>query len=237
MIDLKKYLTGNNEIRLEYMKKWQKEIKYLYRYRHINEKREYEIEALEKRDIFCSSFDKLNDGEEGIIIRELLRKFPSSMKKQVKKQLEELRKKFGVACFSKVEPYNTYAEYMWENYAGNGEGICIQYNISDMIDKNFYIIPVKYVKKLNIRDFLEENTFVSELTYVMKHCCGSDKDKKNRIWEIEQEWRHMIEIDNEYGKYSEIYLQPAKIFIGKRLKEIYKNKIYKMLSDIEIVEL
>lgn len=229
---VKEYLTEPNKERCSFMK----EVEYLYRYRPLKENANRELEILKNKSIYCSSFNNLNDDEEGIIIMELLSKFPSKIKSDVRKKLKDFRKKYGVTCFSTVNPEEDCAEYMWDNYAGAGKGICIQYNISELIEKKFYVLPVIYVDRINYNDFIKGEEFIAELSYVMKHRRGEDKNKTKKNWQRECEWRHIEEINEEQGNYSKKHIEPEKVFLGKDLEKGLKEKI-KSITDKKIIQL
>lgn len=238
---IKEYSISDNDKKIDIMKEWETKVKTLYRYRPINSEKKYseETDALEKKDVYCSNFEKLNDPDEGIIIREILFNAPKNIASNLRKKLEKFRANYGVSCFSEIEPQGNDAENMWENYAGAGEGICIQYKVSDMIKNNFFIIPVTYVKSLKYKDLEYKGKSVADLTFATKHILGKNKEGQEKVWKKEREWRHIIELDNDNkeGKYSNVYLEPEKIYFGKKLNKQYKEKIREICPNIEIIEL
>lgn len=231
-----KYLLGSNEERLAIMQEWEKTYPVIYRYRAIDEDRLYEFEALEKGDIYCSSFDKLNDDDEGIILRELIANCPKEIMRQTTKKLKDMRKQYGVSCFTEVGPQDVHSDYMWDNYALGSKGICIQYRFQNLIENNLFVIPITYANKIHFESFRAEGTFLADLAYATKHRIGRDKDGNRREWFHEQEWRHIEKLKEGAGIYCGVNIVPEKIYCGKKLDKNYIQRIKDMYPSI-VVEL
>lgn len=111
-----------------------------------------------------------------------------------------LRNALFVCCLS--ETYNSFP--MWGYYAAEHRGICIGYDLRELIEK-YECMPVIYRDKL--------------ITYKE----GDDKNmtlltlSKSIEWKHEQEWRIVIQSEEDRGKDGIIQMDfptPKRIFIG-----------------------
>lgn len=113
---------------------------------------------------------------------------------------------------------------LWENYAKNYSGICIEYKKQDFVNRNFHIMPVYYKKKKLVSDFFSfvpKNRGKSiELKQNEKFHPSMLLAYKTLKWDYEKEWRHI-----EFIKEDEL---PA---IG-----IYNNDPMKILNNVTIEE-
>lgn len=235
--DIKEYVFGKTEKKISIMKGWGVETPDLFRYRGMTEYPDRELEALRNNNIWCSPFNMLNDPEEGINIRNISR-LVFKYNPVTFVGLKIVRKQYGVSCFTKVDPLSQNADDMWNRYANNRNGICIQYKMSDMIQKSFFIIPVTYIEKMKIFDFWYKNRFFAELSFATKYKYGKDTEKIRQNWEQEQEWRHIIKLDKRgRGQYCEISLKAHTVYLGQNLDREHKERLKTLLTDVKIVEL
>ena len=142
-----------------------------------------------------------------------------------KKMRDEIRNECLVAC---ITQNNT--KYMWENYAQNGEGICLEYDMADVLlghDSMLKIFPVRYVED---RNKTEDIFFTSKELNDTDEAFDNARRKyllscmtKNRIpFSQEREWRLLCEYqelnDGENGKLYD-FVPPTKIVLGKNISK------------------
>lgn len=122
------------------------------------------------------------------------------------RKAKELQSCIFVACFSEVN--NSFP--MWGYYAADHKGLCISYNLRELISK-FDCMPVIYAKELVTykENDSDRNILLSALT-------------KSKEWEHEREWRIIKQSDEHKGQKGiilEKFAEPIELFIGCRQKE------------------
>nr|WP_315022150.1 DUF2971 domain-containing protein [uncultured Aminipila sp.] len=252
---IKKYLSIDNGERLSLILESCKDEKYLYRYRTLTD---YELKALHEKRIWLQTFNKQNDCEEGLtsfITKDIVKKSKSinlknlyskakdnhiakksikNLEEQVENKLIEIRKNYGLICFSTL----CDNQYMWEKYADIGKGICIVYSKEEMVRQEFHVCPVIYQKeKSNVMDYFDfvdiHNTIVINenkrsipMIYITKN---------DRKWGKEEEWRHIEVIPHKQdGKYCDTIIKPEAIYIGYNIDPVNREKIVQYCKQEEI---
>lgn len=122
------------------------------------------------------------------------------------KKAKELQSSLFVACFSEVN----HSFPMWGYYAAEHKGLCIGYNLRELISK-YNCMPVIYTSELVIykENDHDRNILLSALT-------------KSNEWKHEREWRIIKRSHENKGKKGiilEKFVEPIELFIGCRQEE------------------
>lgn len=170
----------------------------IFRYRAGNEN---DKDSLTNNYIWLSNITEVNDKFEGLneikydkvkLNYEFLK---NELKNRVDAIIEEVREKFYIACFTETETNDE----MWNKYADNGHGYCIEYYFGDFKE---FLFPVIYKKsKLVDIDKFDENEMRRSLI------------TKYTKWSKENEWRILWPYDGKKEK-------------GKRIKQPIPKAIY-----------
>lgn len=128
------------------------------------------------------------------------------------KELQKVRNRYGVACFTINKPNDNMA--MWAHYAENYNGFCLKYNFGKVVgalsnqiyDKYAYHLlqhlhKVKYLKKFKQLDAkillslpLDK---IYNSSYVNKYVRGT-MDKKYYQWNYENEYRLILDKEDKF---------------------------------------
>lgn len=132
--------------KIEYLKKIIKNNK-VYKYISFQENADIKIQTLKDNKIWFSFYKTLNDETEFSI--------DYKMKKVVdrtgySKQHIEFLINYLTEMYDVFSLTYAYEDYMWDEYASNGNGVCIEYNIGNYD----FLYPVEYCDKDTI-DFTE----------------------------------------------------------------------------------
>lgn len=128
------------------------------------------------------------------------------------KESRSIQESVFIACFSE----KCDSMLMWSHYSDEHRGICVGYNLHELIEK-YNCFPVIYSNKMPQRKELDigkkDRLYESILT-------------KSKDWEYEAEWR-IIDIDEkkagQNGKLIE-FIKPVAIYMGKRQQDtVSKN--------------
>lgn len=229
--------------------------------------KEYEIDDLKESEIYLCRprvFDDLEDCEWIDNIKELVQYRVQNLKeyKKLKKQVdsniyEEVENKLRqnpryikmqekaknmclIACVT-----DKMNDYMWEHYASDSEGICLEYDIEEVLDAiknlNIRIFPVRYVDdrlqtkdiQFGVEEYEEETGELMERKYILS--CMT----KNKIpYARESEWRTLCEnVDDEIvnGKKFD-FIKPCKIYLGKNCSNNnrFHEEIIKVAKELGI---
>lgn len=136
------------------------------------------------------------------------------------RKTEALRSALFVACFS--ETNNSFP--MWGYYAADHKGMCLGYNLYDLVEK-YQCMPVIYSNELLFygEDSSERNILANTLT-------------KSDEWIHEREWRIVIKDDINVGESGIIrdFVLPKEIYIGcQQQKTIAENNDSRMSQNKE----
>ncbi len=125
------------------------------------------------------------------------------------RKTEALRSSLFVACFSEVN--NSFP--LWGYYAADHKGMCLGYNLYELI-KKYQCMPVIYSEKLLFynEDDSQRNILANTLT-------------KSSEWAHEQEWRIVINDNSNMGQRGIVkeFIKPQEIYIGCRQQETVKE--------------
>ena len=201
----------------------------IYRYRKgLN----WDLQNLKSNQIrLCSAF-YFNDPYDCLVTVDcgLKASYPKSQRKEAmetymrqeneNRKTEALRSALFVACFS--ETNNSFP--MWGYYAADHKGICLGYNLYDLVEK-YQCMPVIYSNELLFygEDSSERNILANTLT-------------KSDEWIHEREWRIVIKDDVNVGKPGIMrdFVLPREIYIGcRQQKTIAENNDSRMSQNKE----
>ena len=145
----------------------------------------------------------------------------------------EARQKLGICSLSETENNKE----MWNNYANNNSGYCIEYDVSDY-EFNKDILPVVYKDDRNCNVITQLiNMFINDMIYNF-----SDKQiktdisqyislfvTKNLIWEYQKEWR-LIGNAGEKAKAPKI----KNVYLGYNVSSENEKKIHDYFKDTDV---
>ncbi len=230
----------------------------LYRYRALNDKSqvegeindksqvEREINAIKNSYLWFSDFNSLNDPTE--IADADVKKFPVLADIMLRVMLKDPRGKVAkvmnnraqhyssglldkstarICCFSERKDHQA----MWAYYAGNFEGICIEYDIRKLVSLNQFCwgskpIKVTYSEK---RLVSAENT----IDFGTKTSEGlSALSTKHFDWEHEQEWR-MFKRDGSGETYHTSNVI-THVYLGSRIKQNTSAQVRQVCKSLNI---
>ena len=138
----------------------------------------------------------------------------------------------GVACFTTIEN----SEFHWQNYANMHKGICIRYNFENLLKfwnaqtnlftyqgiKSLITNYIIYLNSINPIIFKDENKFLCAINWL---------NVKHKSYEPESEFRIYSNNCNISKGYDRIRISKNsidKIYIGKNVQSVDKNKIEKL---------
>ena len=201
----------------------------IYRYRKgLN----WDLQNLKSNQIrLCSAF-YFNDPYDCLVTVDcgLKASYPKNQRKEAmetymrqeteNRKTEALRSSLFVACFSEVN--NSFP--MWGYYAADHKGMCLGYNLYDLVEK-YQCMPVIYSNELLFygEDSSERNILANTLT-------------KSDEWIHEREWRIVIKDDVNVGKPGIMrdFVLPREIYIGcRQQKTIAENNDSRMSQNKE----
>lgn len=199
----------------------------LYKYRELNS---FTIESLKENYFWASSKEKLNDPCECYYTTESYEKvirFTSKISPKSEKatialsnSLNTIQKMSkGLGIFSLSKSYNISS--LWASYASNHTGICIEYDLEELISKNrglYQYFDVTYSNTppdIGVEDF-------QEVTLLQK-MFGT----KHHDWDKEQEFRIICDKQGENYHRSDAI---RSIIFGLRTSEKSKYEIMELLA-------
>lgn len=214
--------------------------------------KEYEIDTLEAEQIFLckpSIYEDSGDCEILYDIQDLCRYFMLEMKPEkysrfsamfdddfydeIMKKVKEkpayealkgkIRDQALVACFSEK-----YEDYMWDEYASNSEGICLLYNLYDVLlaageELKFY--PVRYVDNrrsqkdiwFTSKGYNESDDYEPAHLKFLLSCLTKERIPYSK----EAEWRFFHDFasldKSESGKKFDFHVKPRAVIMGKNI--------------------
>lgn len=162
----------------------------------------------------------------------------------IKKQFEDLirmayhaKEKIGICSFSELKE----SDEMWNDYAGNESGYCIEYDVS-YYELNKSIFPVHYTDEriIDIIRSLVENFIAQMISGFSYGKIETDKSQylrlfltKNTEWSNQKEWRLL-------GDAGEKVSTPkiVNIYLGKKVKKDDKFKMieYCRINKINLIQ-
>lgn len=235
--------------------------------------KEREIDMLERQKIFLVRprvYEDSGDCEMLYNIRELYRYFMLEVKPEkykyargfINAELDEkiktgleanprfqemretVRNKALVACLSE-----NYDDYMWEKYAYNGEGICLVYDLLDVMTskpEEMRLYPVRYVEDrkssediwFGVEEYGDapDGYKKEELKYLLS-CFTKDKIPYSR----EAEWRLLCEEEcaspTDIGREYDFRVKPSIIIMGDSISNNpgFESRVRKYAADNNIL--
>lgn len=203
----------------------------LYKYRELND---FTIESLKENYFWASSKETLNDPCECYYTTESYEKvikFTSKISPNIKKatialgnslnKIQTMSK--GLGIFSLSKSYNISS--LWASYASNHTGICIEYDLEELISKNkglYQYFDVTYSNTppdIGVEDF-------QRMTLLQK-MFGT----KHHDWDKEQEFRIICE---EQGKNYHRSDAIKSVIFGLRTSEASKYEVMELLANRNI---
>lgn len=170
-------------------------------------------------------YNSLSRGDKRKVRRNIERE-KAKLEKDIKKELEILRKSFGIACFS--ESYDSLL--MWSHYADYHRGICLEYSFEEI--KNIApFCPVIYTDRfenlVNYVDIKQDEVSDEAIKLFMT---------KSKDWSYENEWRIidiLVEDGAEKGRILK-GLKPQKILMGCKISDTNERETIKVANKLNI---
>lgn len=189
----------------------------LYRYRPLGNKLNQEIDAIRMGYIYCPLFSEMNDPMEGSYrISRFINE--NSSNTEVRNEI----KTTGIASLSEVRDH----EPMWAHYAEQFGGICIQYNVNDLLEGLDSDVEITRMSYSEIAPTLESDT--NDILDKARHCLSN----KTIRWASEREWR-IFKKERGEARYKNINTI-KKIFLGPRISEESQEKIISLGQELRI---
>lgn len=208
--------------------------KTLFKYR-ADEQRD--IDALKENKVWIGRATFLDDDEDARfrvkdvdavcsvidIIAAKDEKFKNPKYKRDVSTIAETSKRDSLVCSFSETAEN---EYMWENYANEYKGFCIEYDFVELQNlNNLLLVPVPYSLKreMDIRE-CKSKQYMVFMQLFTKYPMGSNGEP----WNEQLEWRYACfaktlgVLDDEKGKLISVPI-PKKIIFGKNMSE--ENKV------------
>lgn len=141
--------------------------------------------------------------------------------KDVQQDIERLRDKIRVACFSE----NVESPLMWAHYADLHQGFCIEYE-SDLIEFPFsqMILPV----------FYDSNRYDATNTVIAgdENTLLNPYFVKSKDWSYENEWRIIIteEIFSKLGHIADFSDKITGIYLGLEIEKKHSKEMQEIVS-------
>ena len=193
--------------------------KRLYRYRSL-EHIDRELNAIEESYLYCSPYIKLNDPMEGRYFS--TKRLKSSTKyREIHDEIYSIKARVRICAFSEV--YNN--ELMWAHYANEFGGICIAYDLFDLLTwlpREASFVRIYYNEKppgVGLTKRPRDELAKMVLSY------------KNYRWLYEREWRMFATQDKVF------YRDPScvtRVYIGSRIDSGRRDVIEHRLKALKI---
>ncbi len=150
-------------------------------------------------------------------------------KKSIRDRMYE---RLAIGCFTT----DKYSDYMWQNYADNGKGMCFEYDMTQFKDsarEKKELCPVYYTDEIvDMSDLIHE-----------------DIDKDNEYWNTqilpilltkkilycqEKEWRLVIGgIGSEDGSLYP-FIKPSKIYLGPLVSRNSRRRVERLAKRVNV---
>lgn len=197
----------------------------LYRYRSLTgdkpEKFRQELDAIVLGHVYCPSYKSMNDPMEGSHRESALLK-DSVRRDRTVADVREKIDKYGIASFSETMDH----EPMWAHYAKNFEGICIEYNVTRLLnnlDEENEFVRMTYSEKAPM---LYRDRETSENRAKMILSC------KSLRWTSEREWRLIRPTIGPapYGSRTVV----TSVYLGSKISTQHEETIRSELKPLKI---
>jgi len=150
---------------------------------------------------------------------------------------DRMYKRLAIGCFTT----DKYSDYMWNNYADKGKGMCIEYDMTKIDDANpgkKEMCPVYYTDE------------ITDMSYLL----DEDRDKDNEYWNTqilpilltkkiqyhrEKEWRLVIANKVNEDGYLFPFIKPSKIYLGPLTPYNSRRRVERLAKkiNVEVVQL
>jgi hypothetical protein len=198
---------------------------HLYRYRSLGpvagKKFNQELDAISSGYVYCSSYDAMNDPMEGSHRESALLKQSKLYNRSIQAVKSSLNS-LGIASFSETKDH----EPMWAYYAGNFEGICIEYNVRRLLNKlpdDHEFVRMTYNEQAPM---LYRDSESTENRAKLILSCKSVK------WAGEREWR-LIRPTVGPAKYLALNAVTA-VYLGSRIRPQHEAEIVAVCESAKI---
>jgi hypothetical protein len=188
----------------------------LYRYRSLK-KIDRELEAIERKFLYCAAYDTLNDPMEGLF-RSTLGLRMSEDYRNIRDSIIENKARIGICSFSEVHNHGP----MWAHYADEFRGICIAYSLSKLLDTLAQDITF-------VRMFYNED--VPAVTLSDPDPAKKILSYKNYRWLYEREWRMFGTLGTMSYANSECV---TRVYLGSRMTDTRRDQITARLSNLNL---
>lgn len=217
---------------------------FLYKYRSGALR---DIEALKKGKLWIARATEMDDDEEGrVFLKSIFKSAVKDMAEADEKykdpkyeyivdNIDEITRKETFIC-SLSEIYTN--EDMWNRYANESKGFCIEYKFDEIFcfNKNgLRCLPVTYgtKKPLGPKDFKDVNALVFSALY-RKNEIGN----KGEDWNGQREWRiacfekTLGELEKPNGTSIEVPV-PSRIILGKNASDDLQKQLTDAIADMK----
>jgi len=140
---------------------------------------------------------------------------PKILQEFAQTKVEPFVNSFGIACFT-MYPMN---EELWEIYAKNNSGLCMQFDISKDMDFFHNVLPIHYVPEIFEREYnpISEPNHIIDLFY-----------KKTEKWSYEKELRLL---KDRTGRVSFKKETLKSIIVGDKAEKDFIEQIIQIVKE------
>lgn len=196
----------------------------LYRYRSLirsDDALSEEIDAVKKRYLYCSTFDRMNDPMEGYFRPTSAFKGHTDYKNTLQR-IVGLKTSIGVACFSETRD----DLLMWTHYAGNHSGVCIAYSTKRLIDGLSETVSLVRLGYGDAPPLVSSNEALNA-----ERAARKILSQKKLNWAYEREWRVLgpvgaVPINGQQAV--------TDIYFGSRVSLVHRQKFLSKLQGTNI---
>lgn len=216
---------------------------YLYKYRSGSD---YDLDALRKKSIWISRATEMDDDADGrlYVSKDFKEKF--EIAKEFNPEFQEPKYEeavYGIENLSKQGCFiSSFSELndnedMWNRYANENKGFCIQYRFLDLLSPNGYdliCLPISYEDKkpLGVEELTSKHNMVFTTLYKknIEGIYGED-------WKGQREWRwscyeKTLGLEKNQNGMLIAVPKPTRIFIGKNATEDLMIQLENVVKDI-----
>lgn len=148
-----------------------------------------------------------------------------SINEIVSNAYDSLRSHTKISCFTE----KLYNMPMWAHYANNHQGICVEYDFSQLDAEDDFskqLFPVGYqehryditnLMKISIGDKPDMRIYLLYFLFLIKH----------QSWEYESEWRVILHSENKRSGLVKCPIKPTAVYFGLNCKE-YESTLIKL---------
>lgn len=167
-------------------------------------------------------------------IEKQIEKETVDLQKEIWEDWNDFRSRILICCFT--ESWDNFL--MWSHYASTYNGICVEYDVQELLQCKKMPMPVLYTDKLiATKDYLTKQDFHKAEPEVLYKAGIYAVLSKHLSWSYENEWR-LIEIEDSIidGKVC-VLPKPSAIYFGQNLKIEIKGRLIEKSKKIAIPNL